>query len=197
MFILTLLGKQPYVDLPYHLIGWLGWFGIAAAILWGLRKKFQLANSKKFWVIFFILLISAILLPLLLGLQLPWKATLPLPNITRESSTPSIMFFSAIPWILAAGMLGFWPAVAIGFVTGLVTAFWNTHSLFTPLETALLAFIVSHLLRQNYRSKLFQWLRKPVGAAGMLVLVSVPVCLMTTFFSTNGSLAARLDYAFT
>jgi hypothetical protein len=197
MFSLTLLGNKPFIDLPFHLLGWLGWFGLAAAILWGLRKKFQLADSKKFWVIFSILLAASILLPLLAGITLPIKTTLPMPNITRESATPSIMLFAAIPWILAAGMLGYWPAVLLGFVSGLMTAFWNTHNLFTPLETALLAFLVSFLLRQNYTMRFFQWMRRPFGAAGMLVFLNIPISLIVTFLNSNGSLAARLDYAFT
>lgn len=197
MVTATLLNSSPFIDLPYHLIGWIGWFGLAALIYWGLRKKIQIISSKKFWTIFSVLLAFAILLPLFFGIKLPWQSSLPLPNITRESSSPAIMVLSAIPWVLAAGILGFWPAVAIGFISGLVTALWNTHNLFTPLETASLALLIAYALRQNYRSRLFQWLRKPIGAAIAMAFISIPVYLLTTFFSTNGSLAARLDYAFT
>lgn len=197
MVIATLLDEPPYVDLPYHLIGWLGWFGMAAILFWGLRKKIQFASSKKFWTIFLILLGSSILLPLFFGIKIPWQTSLPLPNITRDNSSPVIMIFSAIPWILAAGMLGFWPAALLGFVSGLITALWNTHSLFSPLETAILALVISYAMRQNFRSRLFQWLRRPFGASVAAVFISVPVFLIATFFGTNGSLAARLDYAFT
>ena len=197
MFDLTLLGNKPFIDLPFHLLGWLGWFGLAAGILWGLRKKFQLADSRKFWIIFSILLAASIVLPLLAGITLPIKTALPMPNITRESATPSIILFAAVPWILAAGMLGYWPAVVMGFVSGLITAFWNTHNLFTPLETALLAFLVSFLLRQNFTMRFFQWMRRPLGAAGLLVFLNIPISLLITFLNSYGSLAARLDYAFT
>ncbi len=197
MIVATLLNTSPFVDLPFHLIGWLGWFSLAAILYFGIRKKLQISNSKKFWILFCVLLVFGILAPLLFGIKLPWQSTLPLPNITRDTTSPVIMIFSAIPWMLAAGMLGFWPAVAIGFVTGLVTAFWNTHSLFTPLETAALALMVSYALRQNFRSRLFQWLRRPIGASVAIAIACLPICLMTTFFGTNGSLAARLDYAFT
>lgn len=197
MVTATLLNSSPYIDLPYHLIGWLGWLGLAALLFWGLRNKIQAISSKKFWTVFGVLLACSILLPLFFGLKLPWQSTLPMPNITRESSSPVIMILSAIPWILAAGILGFWPAVVMGFTTGLVTALWNTHNLFTPLETAALALLISYALRQNYRSRVFQWLRRPIGAALAIALVSVPIYLLTTFFGTNGTLAARLDYAFT
>jgi PAS domain S-box-containing protein len=197
MVTATLLDTSPYIDLPYHLIGWLGWFGLAAVLFWGLRKKIQIVSSKKFWTVFLVILAFSLLLPLFFGIKLPWQSSLPLPNITRESSSPVIMIFSAIPWMLAAGILGFWPAVAIGFATGLVTALWNTHNLFTPLETASLALLISYAFRQNYRSRIFQWLRRPIGAAVAVAFISVPVYLLTTFFGTNGSLAARLDYAFT
>jgi PAS domain S-box-containing protein len=197
MVTVTLLNTSPYIDLPYHLIGWLGWLGLAVFLIWGLRRKIQIITSKKFWTVFLIFLAFSILLPLFFGLKIPWQSSLPLPNIIRESSSPVIMIFSAIPWILAAGILGFWPAVVMGIGTGLVTAIWNTHNLFTPLETGVLALLVSFALRQNYRSRLFQWLRRPIGAAVAVALVSVPMYLLTTFFGTNGSLAARLDYAFT
>ncbi|MBA3072668.1 MAG: hypothetical protein FP831_03660, partial [Anaerolineae bacterium] len=197
MVTATLLDTSPYIDLPYHLIGWLGWFGLAAVLFWGLRKKIQIISSKKFWTVFLVILAFSLLLPLFFGIKLPWQSSLPLPNITREASSPVIMIFSAIPWMLAAGILGFWPAVAIGFATGLVTALWNTHNLFTPLETASLALLISYAFRQNYRSRIFQWLRRPLGAAVAVAFVAVPVYLLTTFFGTNGSLAARLDYAFT
>ncbi len=197
MVTATLLNNAPYIDLLYHLIGWLGWLGLAALLFWGLRKKIQFISSKKFWTVFAVMLAFAILVPLFFGIKLPWQSSLPLPNITREATSPVIMLFSAIPWILAAGILGFWPAVVMGFVTGLVTALWNTHNLFTPLETAALALLISYALRQNYRSRLFQWLRRPIGAAVAVAFVSVPVYLLTTFFGTNGTIAARLDFAFT
>ncbi|PKN95747.1 MAG: hypothetical protein CVU45_00115, partial [Chloroflexi bacterium HGW-Chloroflexi-7] len=197
MVTATLLNTSPYIDLPYHLIGWLGWLGLAAVLFWGLRKKIQWISSKKFWTVFLVILAFAIILPLFFGIKLSWQSSLPLPNITRESSSPVIMILSAIPWMLAAGILGFWPAVVIGFMTGLVTALWNTHNLFTPLETATLALLLSFALRQNYRSRIFQWMRRPIGAAVAVAFISVPVYLLTTFFGTNGTLAARLDYAFT
>lgn len=193
----TLLDTTPYIDLPFHLLGWLGWFGLVAVIIWGLRKKIQWVSSKKFWTVFLVLLAFAIFLPLFFGIRLPWQSTLPLPNITRENVTPVIMVVSAIPWMLAAGLLGYWPAVILGLVTGTITAFWNTHSLFTPLETALMALLSAYMFRQNYRSMLFQWLRRPIGMSVALCLVSVPIYLLTTFFGTNGPIAARLDYAFT
>ncbi len=197
MIVGTLLKNIPYIDMPYHLIGWLGWFGLAVCLFFGLRNKFQFISSKKFWTLFALLAVFAILTTLFIGLQLPWKSTLPLPNITRESSSPTIMLFAAIPLIMAAGTLGYWPAAAIGLISGLVAAFWNTHNLFTPLETAGLALLIAYAIRQNYRSKLFRWLRKPIGAAIAVAFIAIPIFLVTTFFSTNGALAERLDYALT
>jgi signal transduction histidine kinase len=40
-------------------------------------------------------------------------------------------------------------------------------------------------------------MRHPLGAAAVIALLSTPLYLVSTFFSTNGSLAARLDYSFT
>ncbi|MCX6054940.1 MAG: ATP-binding protein [Chloroflexi bacterium] len=197
MIIATLLNSPPFVDLPFDLFGWLGWFILAAVIIWGLRKNMQFQYSQRFWIYFSVLFILAFVFTLFFEIKLPVESTLPLPNINREYTIPLISLFSAIPWILAAGLLGFWPAVIIGFFTGLCSAIWNTHNIFTPLETAAMALLVSFALRQNYRSKLFSFLRRPMGAILIVIIVSTPIFLITTFFSTNGNLAARLDYAFT
>jgi hypothetical protein len=49
MVILHLLDSSPYFDTPYHLIGWLGWFIMAAMILWVLQKNWKVEVSKRFW----------------------------------------------------------------------------------------------------------------------------------------------------
>lgn len=195
--ILHLLDSSPYFDTPYHLIGWLGWFILAAMILWVLRQNWKVDISRRFWLIFGILAAAAVLSAMFIGIKLPLEDKLPLPNIPRETASPAVMIFASLPLMLAGGLLGVWPAVMLGFLSGIINALWNTHSVFSPLETAAIALMLSIALRQDYRSRFFGFLRHPIGAALFVTLLTIPLFLISTFFSTNGSLAARLDYSFT
>ena len=197
MVEINLINEAPYIDLPYHLLGWVGWFIVAALLLWFLQKQRFKTSKQRFWMLLILLALAAVIANAFLGFDLPWEKTLPLPNVPRDNSTPLAVFFAALPLILAAGLLGAWPAVIVGLVSGLVNALFNTHSIFTPLETAALGYVLSIALRQNYRTIFFRFLRHPLGAAIVIALFSTPIFLATTFFGTNGSLAARLDYSFT
>lgn len=197
MIKLHLFNSAPYFDTPYHLIGWLGWFFMAAVILWVVRNNLEPIRSKKLPRVFIFLGVGAVISAFFFGFDLPFIANLPLPNVPVENQSPAVMVFSMIPILLAAGMLGVWPAALLGFISGIISALWNTHSIFTPLETSALALILALVLRQSYRTRIFIFMRRPIGAALTVFVLSVPLFLVSTFFSTNGSLAARLDYSFT
>lgn len=200
MIKIGLWGNQPYIDLPYHIIGWLGWLVMAAIILWQLRKSVhgqKRSITRNDQLLFLVLLVLTVATNLFVGLSLPGEKILPLPNVPRESTTPILMVFSALPWVLAGGMLGPVSAAILGFIGGCFSAFWNTHSPFTPLEMTAVALLVCSALRQNYRTLFFRFLRHPLGAALFVSVISTPIYLFSTFFATNGPLAAKLDYAFT
>jgi signal transduction histidine kinase/HAMP domain-containing protein len=197
MIDFVLFSTKPYINLPFDLIGWIGWFIMAALLLWFLQKEKLNTKKKHFWLIAISLGLAAIGITFFFGINLPWGKTLPLPNVPQEANSPEIILFSAIPILLAAGMLGSWPAVIIAIFSGTINAFWNTHSIFTPVETAALAYLLSLAVSQNYRTLFYRIIRRPIGAAVIVALFSTPVYLVSTFFSTNGSMAARLDYCFT
>jgi signal transduction histidine kinase len=188
---------KPFINLPFDLVGWVGWFIMAAVLLWFLQKEKLNTKKKHFWIIAACLAIAAVATAFFFGINLPWEKTLPLPNVPQESNSPEIILFSTIPILLAAGMLGSWPAVVIGLLSGVINAFWNTHSIFTPIETAAIAYLLSIALTQNYRTLFYRLIRRPLGASILVALFSTPIYLVSTFFSTNGSMAARLDYCFT
>ena len=134
---------------------------------------------------------------LFLGIQLPLGSVTLSPNIPIELNAPFIMFFGALPWALAGGILGpFW-GVVIGFLVGLLYGFWGTHNLFTSLEVAGLALLFSYGVRQNYRSKLYRLLRHPLGSVLIISIIFIPIGVMSGFFSVSGSFVNRLDYALT
>jgi signal transduction histidine kinase/HAMP domain-containing protein len=193
----TLFENLPYVNLPTGLLGWVGWFTLVALIVWVVRKHYALDINDGYWWTFGLLGFASLISAVIFIWYLPGLRTLPLPSIPQEISYPMIQVLAAIPWVLSAGMLGAWPTVLFAFLAGTLTALWGTHNAFTPLEFSLTALLLVLLLRQNYRAKLFGWLRTTLGAAVGVAILCTPVFLLTTFFSTNGNLAARLDFAFT
>lgn len=197
MIRIHLFDSPPFFDTPYQLIGWLGWFGMAAVILWVTRRHRDIVHTQQFRNILLLLASFSIISSVFIGFDLPILKNSALSTAPLENLAPTVMVFNAIPLILAAGMLGMWPAVLIGFISGIFTALWNTHSMFTPLEIAALGVILSWAFRQNYRSRFFTFLRKPFGAALITAVLSPLVLMTSTFFSTNGGLAARLDFVFT
>ncbi len=197
MIAATLFENNPYIDLPYHLIGWIGWFVLAALVFWGLRKNLVIEKRKGYWLTFGILLFASLVAAVGFVIYLTSFKSIPLPNVPRENASPIIQVLIGIPWLLAAGFLGVWPTVLIAFLSGILTAVWGTHNVFTPLEFAIVAMVLALVLRQNYRSRLFAFLRTPFGASVGVAVITTPLFLLSSFFSTNGSLAARLDFSFT
>ncbi len=197
MIKIHLFDAAPFFDTPYQLIGWIGWFVMAALILWIVRQNLDQQHPRQFWKIFLVLGLLTMIVSLFFGFDLPLNRKVPLPNIPGEIQSPTVMVFAMIPLLLAGGVLGVWPAAVLGFVGGILAALWNTHSVFSPLETSSLAVLMALAMRQNYRTRLFSFMRRPIGTATVVILLSIPLFLVSTFFSTNGNLAAKLDYAFT
>ena len=113
MIRFTLLDTAPYFDTPYHLVGWIGWFLMAAVILWVLRQSRQDAKPAQFWKKFILLFLATLVLSFFFGVDLPIDGNLPLPNVPREASLPTVMLFAFIPLILAGGLLGSLPAALL------------------------------------------------------------------------------------
>ncbi len=199
MIKISLWSTSPYIDLPYHWIGWIGWAILALCIIWVVRREIlkKEPTQKNTRQIYLILYFVAMVSSFFIGLELPGGGMLPLPNVPREVSAPYVMVFSAIPWVLASGFLSPVLAAILALISGVISAFWGTHSLFTPLENVVISLMVSAALRQNYRTAFYKILRHPLGATLFVAIVSAPIYLYSTFFATNGLLAAKLDYAFT
>ncbi|NMB89029.1 MAG: HAMP domain-containing protein, partial [Chloroflexi bacterium] len=190
----------PYVDLPYSVVGWLGWFLMVGVLALAIRRFWEpvsIFRNRAHGLIFLVLLVVVPIASLFVGIRLPDEGISPVPGMPVEPSAPLVMFFSALPWILAAGMLGTVPATLLAGITGIFTAFWGTHTIFTPLEMAGFAVLYSAAVRQHYRTLTFRLLRHPLGAAVILSVAYSPIFSVVAFFAINGTLAVRLDYAIT
>ncbi len=199
MTIITGIFSSKAFFLPItSLIGWLAWFAFAGLIAVWARSWWENPWSllRRRWWVFLLLLLAAPFTSTVFGLRLPGQ-TLPLPGVTLDAGGPVLMFLAALPWVLAAGLLGPFPALVVGFISGLFSGMFSTHSLFAPLETACLALLFSRAVRQRYRTLFYRVLRHPMGAAFLLAAAFSPVYMLTTLFAVNAPLAVRLDYALT
>lgn len=106
-----------------------------------------------------------------------------------------IMVISALPWVLAAELLGIFPSVLLAVVSGLFFAVWGTHSLFTPIETGLAALIFNIILRQKNFPDFRHLFRHPFVASMLTSFALILVMVIGNFFDANGAFASRLDAA--
>jgi PAS domain S-box-containing protein len=112
-----------------------------------------------------------------------------------EPPVQSLFIFSALPWMLAGGLLGPLPAAILGFFSGILQALWGSHTPFLPLETTLLAILFSAMVNQRFRTYAFGLIRKPLIASLILVVLYPLLYFITTTFTINQAFVIQLDYA--
>jgi hypothetical protein len=162
-FLPWLLDNLAYIN-PISLAGWMVWLGLAgmlavALISW---RKYNPTWTSRSWGLLAALIFAAPFASLFLGLQFSTGAALPMPGVPEEPSGSTMMIFSAIPWMLAGGLLGPLAAAAVGLLSGSVRGIWDTHSLFTILDLGLMAAMFAVANRQRYRTFLYRSLRQPL-----------------------------------
>jgi signal transduction histidine kinase/HAMP domain-containing protein len=194
--IISLFSEIPFLVFPADWVGWLGlliWLGVLIFLLYQWRG-YQKPWNPTTRIILAALGVTVPLTSFFIGIRLPAWNALPLPEITLEPVGLAVMIFSAIPWVFAAGLLGPIPAAVLGGISGLVLALWDTHSLFTIFENALLAAALSSLVGQNYRTFIFRSLRHPLFA-GIFVGILYPlIFVVDTIFLAGGTLTGQIDY---
>ena len=196
-FITGLFSEVPFILFPSDWFGWLGlflWLGVIGICLWywrGYNKKWDRTR----WMILLVLLSLTPVTSLLLGIRFPTWNLYPPPGIVLEPVGPALMIFSAVPWVWAAGLLGPVGAAVVAVASGFFLAYWDTHSIFTPLEYASLGILFSVAVSQCYRTRWYTLLRFPTIAALCIGLIYPLIYLPGVVFLTQGSLAARIDFA--
>ncbi len=197
-FFLGLFRFDGYYIFPKDLVGWLVLIGLGVLLLvlvWRFQHLTSKRTSRK-WRIFAALLIITPISSVFIGLQLPVDNPLTLPGTPQLPEDPVLMFFSALPWILAAGFLGPFPTALLAALSGGIISYYYGHNPFIPLNYALVGILFSAAIHQRYRTTFFRILSRPL-AAGLTVSLLYPLLYLSTIvFIVSGSLPVGLDYAF-
>ena len=106
-----------------------------------------------------------------IGVRLPIWNPLPLPDVALAPKGLAVMFLSAIPWVLAAGLLGPAQGAILAGFSGFFLALLDTHSIYTPFEMATLAVVFSGMIGQRYRTVFFKGFEKPILSAILLCAI--------------------------
>ena len=188
--ILTPLVSPYSLQIPEDvsaLIGWVIGLLVIIGLGIGLRDRpFRMDRPKLNWL--------AALSVLILVLT-PFVGVLPRMSPALGSGEVPIqhlMFFAAIPWMVAGGVLGVLPATLLAGLSGLLLAYLDTQNIFTPLILMSVTVIFSWSVRQRYRSIPFTWLRFPLVAAFASLFLNAPVVFVTLALSAPGTIAGRV-----
>ncbi len=195
--ILTPLTPKFYIELPQDLvsiIGWLVFFVILVILAVRLRdQEFKLDRRSLVWLALLSLLI--LVFTPFLGISLDIGSPLPVPGRPEEPHLPHLMFLAAVPWLVAGGILGVLPAVLLAGLSGVLIAYLDTHSIFTPLIFIATALFFSRFTRQRYRTWLFRILRFPLASGLLALLLVAPISFCLLVLSVPGEAVIRIEYA--
>ncbi len=196
-FIGTLFSSLPYLNWPTP-FGWLVWSCILGTTVW-LRFKwlhYQPPWKGRSWLVLTGLFVLVPLTSLFIGIRLNTDAVMPMPGVPTESPGAALMVFSALPWMLGGGILGPTAGFILGAFAGLLRAPWDTHTLFTSIELALMGMIFSAAVRQRYRTFSYRVLRQPLVSAIILIPIFTLLYVPGVFLSVpDPSVTVRLDFA--
>ena len=198
-FVVTILNSNPKINFQFGPINLAIYLFLIGAIVFTIVKTWnkKLINWREKSSLFIGLVLLIPICSLFLAIKLPDDNLLPIPGVPLEPSSPIILLFSAIPWLIAGGVFGIGQSVLFAFIIGTLIAFFGTHNINTIFEVSGLAFLISYLIRQNYRTGFYNILRHPLAAAFFISVVYIPVYMVLGFISTKGALAVRIDYAIT
>lgn len=195
-----LVENSPDLYLPNGIVGWLGWLAILGLNIyllkrwWNYNQPWTKSRSWIFVFLIFLVPLTSILIP---AIQLQPSEEFPVSILPGEPVGNLMIVFGAVPWFLAAGILGPAPAAALAFFSGVFIALWGTYNPFLPLNLALLASWLGMILHQQYRTLFFRLLRRPIIAAVALAVFYPVLFLITSFFTGQSDFTSRLDFTLT
>jgi signal transduction histidine kinase len=200
-FFLTLLAGIAF-PAPPTLAGWVVWVLLLGVLVYALVawRTYQPAWNGREWGIFIAFLVLIPLTSLFIGLRLTSASARPLPGLPADAPGSALMVFSGIPWLLGGGLLGPAGAAILGAFAGLLRGVWDTYSLFSILELALMGAWFATNTRQRYRTSIYKLLRQPLVSALLLIPFHTLFYVISSLFTQWGvdisaPTTARLDFA--
>lgn len=198
-FIFSLLAGIPF-PAPPTLAGWVVWAFLLGALIYALIRWriYQPAWKRREWGFFIFFLILIPLTSLFIGLRLSSASARPLPGLPADAPGSALMVFSAIPWLLGGGLLGPVGAAILGAFSGAIRGTWDTYSLFSILELALMGTWFASNMHQRYRTRAYALLRQPIVGALLLIPFHGLFYTISALFTQWGMDipgTARLDFA--
>ncbi len=200
-FIFTLLASIAF-PAPPTLAGWFVWVSLLSVLIYALFhwKEYQPVWQGREWGLFFFFIILIPATNLFIGLRLSSVSTRPLPGLPADAPGSALMIFSAVPWLLGGGLLGPVGAALLGAFAGLLRGAWDTYSLFSIIEIAILGAWFSTNMRQHFRTPAYALLRQPLVGAILLIPFHSLFYVISSLFTQWGVDAAapataRLDFA--
>ncbi len=200
-FLFTLLTGIAF-PAPPTVTGWFVWVSLLVMLVYALLhwRTYQPVWSRREWGFFFAFLILIPLTSLFIGVRLNSVSARPLPGLPADAPGSALMIFSAIPWLLAGGLLGPAGAAVLGAFAGLLRGAWDMYSLFSVVEIAVLGAWFSTNMRQRYRTQAYSLLRQPLVGALLLIPFHTLFYVISSLFTQWGVDAsapatARLDFA--
>ena len=200
-FFVTLLAGIAF-PAPPTLAGWVVWVFLLGVLVYALVawRTYQPAWNGREWGIFIAFLVLIPLTSLFIGLRLTSASARPLPGLPADAPGSALMVFSGIPWLLGGGLLGPAGAAVLGAFAGLLRGVWDTYSLFSILELALMGAWFATNTRQRYRTRIYKLLRQPLVGALLLIPFHTLFYVISSLFTQWGvdisaPTTARLDFA--
>ncbi len=193
--LFPLFGEYPYLEMPASWVGWVLfslWVLGAIYVGWSGRRWRVFPKNWRTWAVLLGLTLAT---SALLGIRLPAWGALPFPARPVTAQGAILFLLAAIPWFWAAGMYGSGVSMPLALLSGLIIALWDRHSVFFPLELAVFGGLLGTFLRQRYRTPFFRFMRHPLGAATLFVLVYPLVFIVNTLLLTEADFVTGLDYA--
>lgn len=176
-------------DDPITLIGWVVWFSLLIILVFRHRDK-ELKINRQTLIWMALLSVLVLFFTPFFGFSVQKDAAM------WFSPFEHFMVFAAVPWLVAAGVIGMLPSVLLAGMSGLLLAYLDTQNIFTPLIFMTAAVIFSCSIRQRYRTALFRFLRFPLFAAIFSLLLTLPFIFVSFILSVPGEMALRIYVAF-
>ena len=175
---------------PVALIAWIGLFGSLVLLIIQFRQKgVKINRNTLIWMAVLSLLVLG--LTPFLGVLVDLDAGSPL----DQGPVLHLMFFAAVPWLVAGGVLGVLPASLLAGFSGLLFSYLETHHIFTPLIFISMAVFFTWGVRQRYRTSFYKLLRIPIFSALFALILTSPLIFLTLLLTLGGEFPLRMAIA--